>query len=123
MSFKDHFSGHSADYSEFRPTYPDALFAGLAHACAATELAWDCATGSGQAAVGLSHYFDKVIATDASANQVAQAEAAPGVEYRVSRAEQTDFAAASFDLISVAQALHWFDIHCIAKLKPLQVRS
>lgn len=110
MSFKDHFSGHAADYSEFRPRYPGRLFAGLAGLCAGTELAWDCATGSGQAAVGLSRCFDKVIATDASANQMDHAKTMPGVEYRVARAEQTDFAADSFDLISVAQALHWFDI-------------
>ena len=70
---------------------------------------WDCATGNGQAAIGLARHFRSVEATDASAEQIANAVATPNVTYSVQPAEHTNFADASFDAVNVAQALHWFD--------------
>lgn len=67
MSFKDHFSAHSVEYARFRPRYPDELFRYLDAVAPARQSAWDCATGSGQAAVALATHFDRVVATDASA--------------------------------------------------------
>jgi SAM-dependent methyltransferase len=107
--FKDHFSSQSSHYQRYRPRYPDALFTWLAQQAPQHTLAWDCATGNGQAAQALADHFDKVIATDASANQIAQCPPHSGVEYRVAHAEQSGLADASVDLITVAQALHWFD--------------
>jgi len=109
MGFKDHFSGHAADYTRYRPTYPPELFTWLAQQAPARTLAWDCATGNGQAALGLAAHFDAVIATDASANQIAAASAHPRVRYAVAPAEASGIAAHSVDLITVGQALHWFD--------------
>ena len=109
-TFSDHFSGHAAQYAQFRPVYPPALYAYLASVCPRRVRAWDCATGSGQAAVALAGYFDQVVATDASAEQVAHAEAAAKVEYRVAPAEVSGIEAGSVDLVTVAQALHWFDL-------------
>jgi SAM-dependent methyltransferase len=74
------------------------------------QLAWDCATGNGQAAVGLASVFDRVIATDASEKQIANAEQHDHVEYRVAPAEESGLESSSIDLIMVAQALHWFDL-------------
>jgi SAM-dependent methyltransferase len=71
--------------------------------------AWDCATGNGQAAAGLARYFERVIATDASAQQIAQAPPIPKVEYRVGGAEQSGLPDRSVDLVTVAQAFHWLD--------------
>ena len=107
--FKDHFSGHAADYRAFRPTYPPELFAFLAGACARRDLAWDCGTGSGQAAVPLTEHFTRVFATDASAKQVENADPHTKVEYAVAPAEACPLSDASADLVLVAQALHWFD--------------
>src|SRR4051794_13093173 len=107
--FKDHFSGHAADYREFRPAYPPELFAFLAGVSPRRELAWDCGTGRGQPAVGLAEHFAKVFATDASAQQLANAEPHPGVEYAVAPAEKCPLPDGSVDLVMVAQALHWFD--------------
>lgn len=107
--FKDHFSGTAAEYARFRPRYPDALFAHLATLPPQRTSAWDCATGSGQAAVALARHFRRVVATDASAEQVAHAEPHPGVEYRTAPAERSGLPDASVDLVTVAQALHWFD--------------
>jgi len=109
-TFKDHFSGHSQEYSTFRPDYPAQLFARLASLCNERKLAWDCATGSGQAAVSLAEFFDAVIATDASANQISNATPANGVTYSVAPAEQSGLKPGSADLITVAQALHWFNL-------------
>lgn len=108
-SFRDYFSTGSADYRDYRPGYPLALYKYLAAISPARQLAWDCATGTGQAARVLGRFFDRVIASDASAAQISQAQAADNVSYRVMPAEHTDLASASIDLISVAQALHWFN--------------
>lgn len=107
--FKDYFSGHAADYSAHRPTYPPELMGLLASRAPSTERALDCATGSGQAALLLAEHFDEVVATDASANQVEHATPHPKVRYRVAPAEASGEPAASFDLVTVAQALHWLD--------------
>ena len=109
MSWKDHFSHASDDYRRWRPGYPDELFAWLAAMAPSRAVAWDCATGSGQAAGGLAAHFARVVATDASAAQVAEAEAFGRVEYRVAPAEDSGLPDASVDLVTVAQALHWFE--------------
>jgi SAM-dependent methyltransferase len=109
MPFSDHFSGVSSAYAEFRPRYPDSLFAWLAGLPGRSGLAWDCATGSGQAAVALALRFERVIATDASAEQIAAAKPHPRVDYRVAPAEASGIPSESVDLVTVAQALHWLD--------------
>lgn len=107
--FADHFSGAAAEYAAFRPRYPAALFAALADLAPALDVAWDCATGSGQAAVGLAAHFARVMATDASAAQIASAAQHPRVTYHVATAEASALAPRSVQLVTVAQALHWFD--------------
>jgi SAM-dependent methyltransferase len=109
-AFKDHFSGHADIYAAYRPTYPQALMRFLADCCEQRRVAWDCATGNGQTAVAVTRFFDRVIATDASAAQIESAKPHPKVEYRVAGAEKSGLAARSVDLITVSQALHWFDI-------------
>jgi ubiquinone/menaquinone biosynthesis C-methylase UbiE len=110
MSFKDHFSKQAADYAIFRPGYPQELFDYLGSLAPSRQLAWDCGTGSGQAAVGLATAFDRVIATDASEKQIANAQPHEEVEYRVAAAENSGIESDTIDLIMVAQALHWFDL-------------
>lgn len=107
--FCDHFSGVSAGYAEFRPTYPDTLFRWLASVSPSRRVAWDCATGSGQAAPGLAAWFDRVMATDASSSQIGAATPHPRVEYRVASAESSGIRTRTVDLVTVAQALHWFN--------------
>jgi SAM-dependent methyltransferase len=107
--FEDHFSERAAGYATYRPTYPDGLFEWLASRAPSRRLAWDCATGSGQAVAGLARRFERVVATDASADQLKNARPFPNVEYRVARAEASAIAAGSADLVTVAQALHWLD--------------
>jgi len=109
MSFADHFSGVSAAYAAFRPRYPDDLFDFLARVTPAHGDVWDAGTGTGQAAVGLARHFNHVIATDASASQIEHATPDPRVSYRVCPAEASGLEDASVDLVTVAQALHWFD--------------
>lgn len=108
MEFKDHFSQQADDYAKYRPNYPAALFEFLAQAVKPHELAWDCGTGNGQAALGLAAHFDRVIATDPSAKQIQNAVQHEKIDYFVAPAEQTSIPSHSVDLITVAQALHWF---------------
>lgn len=105
----DHFSAHAQNYAQFRPDYPAPLFAWLAKQCPGHQLAWDCGTGNGQAAVGLAPHFDAVLATDLSPEQLAHAPARANVRYAACVAEDSGLADCSADLITVAQALHWFD--------------
>jgi hypothetical protein len=107
---KDHFSGHAACYQQFRPNYPEELFAYLASLCPNHRLAWDCATGNGQAAVALAPHFDSVIATDLSAQQIDQAERHAKVKYQVATADKAPLDDGTADLVTVAQALHWLDL-------------
>lgn len=108
--FKDYFSQYAADYANYRPEYPAALFNYLSSLTAEHKLAWDCATGNGQAAHGLIPYYEKIIATDASAQQIQEAKPHGSIEFTVMPAEKTNFTDQSVDLITVAQALHWFDL-------------
>ena len=92
-----------------RPRYPDVLYEAILEATPSRSLAWDCATGNGQAAVDLARHVDRVIATDASEDQIAHAFPVPNVEYRVARAEASGLPDQSVPLTTVAQALHWLD--------------
>lgn len=109
-TFKDHFSSHAAGYAAHRPTYPDALIDLLVGLAPAHDLALDCGCGSGQLSVPLAAHFARVVATDASASQIASAQAHPRITYRASPAERSGLADASADLITVAQAAHWLDL-------------
>jgi SAM-dependent methyltransferase len=110
QAFKDHFSPPAAEYAKFRPRYPRDLFRYLATVAQGHQLAWDCATGNGQAAIALAKVFDRVIATDGSEKQIENAEPNGRVEYRVAPAEESGIESATVDLVTVAQALHWFDL-------------
>lgn len=109
MSFKDHFSRHAELYRRYRPSWPPEVFAWLASLPPARERAWDVGTGNGQAAHGLAEHFAEVVATDASAAQIAAAEPHPRVAFRVAPAEDSALPPASVDLVCAAQAFHWFD--------------
>lgn len=126
--FKDHFSDDSASYALNRPGYPAALFSHLSMLCEGHDLAWDCATGSGQSARQLANHFAQVIATDASESQIRNACRKSNIHYHVATAEASAIAHASLDLVTVAQALHWFDTAVFARevsrtLKPGGVLS
>jgi SAM-dependent methyltransferase len=110
MSFKDHFSRQAADYAKFRPQYPRPLFQFIESISPDNRLALDVATGNGQAAIALAEFFEKVIGIDPSKKQIAHAERRGGVEYRIASAESTGLLAHSCDAVTVAQALHWFDL-------------
>lgn len=108
MGIQDHFSAVAADYAAFRPHYPAELFDWLASISPRRDLAWDCACGSGQASRPLIERFARVVATDASAIQVAAAASSDRIWYVVAQAQPAPLATASIDLVTVAQALHWF---------------
>lgn len=110
--FKDHFSDRASGYASHRPVYPPELVDYLAAQCGGVHplTAWDAGCGSGQLSVPLTAKFDRVIATDASAEQIAHATPHLHVEYRASPAENSGIAAESVDLAVAAQAAHWFDL-------------
>ena len=102
------FSSASDAYKQFRPTYPLSLYQYLADLAPARELAWDCGCGNGQASIELAKYFQRVCASDVSEAQIAEAQSATNIHYSVSAAEAIAADADSLDLITVAQAIHWF---------------
>lgn len=106
---KDNFSGNSDQYALFRPEYPPILVEYICGLVRDPKTAWDCGTGNGQLAKLLSGKFSKVIATDLSQDQIKNAFQAKNIEYHTQTAESADFGVQKFDLITVAQAIHWFD--------------
>lgn len=104
------FSQKSQYYAKFRPRYPNNLYQYLVSLCSTKDVAWDCATGSGQSAISLANYFNSVEATDISSEQLNYAFNHPKITYSVQTAEKTNFAESQFALITVAQALHWFNL-------------
>ena len=108
--FKDYFSERSGEYNQFRPQYPQALFDYLSTLVTQHVRAWDCATGTGQSALQLSRHFDEVIATDASKAQIEHAIQQANINYGVALAEESHIESNTVDLITVAQAVHWFDL-------------
>jgi len=110
VDYKDYFSGHSRAYALARPDYPDSLFSYLNTLCQQHEIAWDCACGNGQASIALARYFDRVIATDASGDQLAHAPRHKKIQYQVARAEEYFLPPGTVDLVTVAQALHWLNL-------------
>lgn len=122
-AFKDHFSGHADTYRQARPIYPMPFLQDLCRSAPSRERSWDVGCGNGQASVLLARLFQSVIATDPSSTQIANAAAAPNIDYRVEPAEQSSLVDHSVDFISVAQAYHWLDharfereVHRVAKL-------
>lgn len=111
LDFKDHFSKGSEDYATYRPSYPLDLVTELADLCPAQNRVLDCGCGTGQLSVLLAERFTEVIATDASSAQIAKAKQKDNVTYKTALAEQSGLAAASVDLITVAQAAHWLDLN------------
>jgi len=110
MATQDHFSRCASQYAAFRPRYPQTLYQWLAAIAPTRKRVWDCACGNGQASVDLVEHFQEVIGTDLSAEQLAHAAPHDRVAYRVAIAEDSKLPNAEFDLVTVAQALHWFDL-------------
>ncbi len=110
LDFKDHFSGNSENYKKYRPEYPAELFSYLTSIASEHEIAWDCGTGSGQTAKGLVRFFKSVVASDPSRSQIENAEEIKGIKYFVATAESSTLENGTIDLITVSQALHWFQI-------------
>lgn len=106
---KDLFSAQSQLYQQARPSYPLVVVQELLKYVPAHDFAWDCGAGSGQFTQLLVPYFEQIVATDLSANQLQHAPYFENVSYQVQAAEETTFPAQCFDLISVSQAIHWFD--------------
>jgi SAM-dependent methyltransferase len=108
--FADHFSRLSACYAAYRPRYPEALFDAIAEASTPRGRVWDCATGTGQAALPLAARFDVVVATDASREQLRSAAPHARVRYVAGLAEAAPLRDRWADVVTVAQALHWLDL-------------
>lgn len=109
MPTKDNFSKQSDLYAKYRPHYPEELYYYLYSRVSHFDTAWDCATGNGQVAHRLAESFDRVIATDISQNQLDKAITHPKIKYEIGSAENTPIPDGSIDLITVGQAIHWFD--------------
>jgi ubiquinone/menaquinone biosynthesis C-methylase UbiE len=112
---KDNFSTQAPSYAQFRPQYPAEMIEYVVSQVHNKETALDLATGNGQVAKKLSPFFQTVFATDISEKQLQNAETAGNLTYRLESAEQTGFEDNSFDLITVAQAVHWFDFSIFYK--------
>lgn len=112
---KDNFSIQANQYAKFRPAYPPELYSFLIQNINCKNTAWDCATGNGQVAAELAKYYKKVYATDISEKQISNAPPIKNIIYKIEPAEKTFFPDNFFDLITVAQAIHWFNFEVFYK--------
>ena len=112
---KDNFSTQALEYSKFRPQYPDEMIAHIISFVKNKNMALDVATGNGQLAHKLAQYFETVYATDISDNQLENAVRADNIIYLKEPAEKTSFDDKQFDLITVAQGIHWFNFDLFYK--------
>lgn len=110
MHEENYFSHCSDRYAQYRPRYTSELFEHLFSLAPSRKCAWDAACGTGQAAIHLANHFDQVFATDVSRQQIEHAVVHPKIVYRVCPSEKTEIESDSVDLITVAQAIHWFDL-------------
>lgn len=110
MEFADHFSEHAASYRQYRPGYPAGLYDWLCGLVPSRRLAWDAGTGNGQAALDLAARFERVVATDPSERQIAEATPHPRIGYGIAAETNPALKDASVDLVTAAQAMHWFDL-------------
>ncbi len=108
-NFKDHFSQFSKTYANGRLRYPPELFSYLSSLTTEHELAWDCGTGNGQAAIGLKENYKKIVATDPSVQQIEHCTPEPRITYLVEPAERSSLTDGSVDIVTVGVALHWFN--------------
>lgn len=108
-TYHDNFSKQASIYAQFRPSYPHELYDYLSGLTGSHALAWDCGTGNGQSAIHLADFYDQVYASDPSEAQIRNAFPHDRVTYMVERAEESSLSDHSVDLISIAQAIHWFD--------------
>lgn len=114
-AFKDHFSKQSDIYAKYRPQYPVDLYSFLSSLTKEHQLAWDCGTGNGQAAVGLAEFYNEVIATDPSEQQIKNAFPHHKVKYIIEKAENNSLETNTVDLLTIANALHWFNFDVFYK--------
>jgi len=112
---KDNFSTQAMQYSQYRPYYPSEMIAYIVSFVNSKEVALDVATGNGQVAVELAKYFTTVYCTDISEKQLQNADKGGNIIYKLESAEHTSFGESQFDLITVAQAIHWFDFDAFYK--------
>lgn len=105
----DVFSAQAKTYKLYRPNYPKELYTEILNLVQNRNYCWDCGTGNGQVAGHLAKYFEKVEATDISENQLKEAVKYHNINYSLQRAEATFFSKNKFDLVTCAQAVHWFD--------------
>lgn len=108
-SFKDYFSEYADSYAQARLTYPPEMFTWLAEIAPHRQIAWDCGTGNGQAAIDLANHFKRVLATDASTRQIEHAIRHPRIEYNVAKENQCLLTNGSAALVTAFSAVHWFD--------------
>jgi ubiquinone/menaquinone biosynthesis C-methylase UbiE len=111
------FDKQAKEYLKYRPTYPASWFSELASLTANHQLAWDVGAGNGQASVSIAEHYDRVIATDVSKEQLELAQRHPKVTYSLAPPVMTDEELSSIvgeegsvDLVTVATAVHWFDL-------------
>ena len=107
---EDHFSTIASQYVRGRFGYPRELYQFLFDQCPSHDFAWDCATGTGKSAQDLAQTFNQVIATNISTELLQLATPHPRITYRFASAEDSGLDTESVDLITVAQAIHWFDL-------------
>lgn len=104
------FESGGGNYAKFRPTYPAELATYLADLAEGDDVVIDVGCGNGQLTTLLAEHFASVLGQDPSDEQIESAVRVPGVTYSVAPAEKIAAGDGVADVITAAQAAHWFDL-------------
>lgn len=104
----------SEDYAKYRDIYPDEFYKRIVElgCCKEGQTVLDLGTGTGVLPRNMHKYGAKFIGTDISENQIKYAKMLSrglDIEYRVTSAEDIDFADSSFDVVTACQCFMYFD--------------
>jgi ubiquinone/menaquinone biosynthesis C-methylase UbiE len=105
-------------YARARPDLHGRVISEIAPALPAVRRVLDLAAGTGLSTVAAASLGAPTVGADASFAMVsrAAAAAASGAALVVSRAERSPFRDATFDLVTVASAIHWFELPALDEL-------
>ena len=109
MDNKELFTYKSEDYFRFRPSYPDAAVDFLYSQCPGGKVI-DTGAGTGIFTKALQRRFQHITAVEPNAEMREKFQTfLPGIPCSAGSAEKSALPPCSADLITAAQAFHWFD--------------
>ena len=106
----------AARYARARPDLHTAALAEVRPLIGEPNIALDVGCGTGLSTRALAEISGWTVGIDASPEMLAEARDVSQIAYVIGSAEAMPFRVAAFDLVTVASAIHWFDMAAIDEI-------